>query len=42
MSIFEKIAERKIEQAMAQGEFDNLSCKGKPLPPMIWQWYLMI
>jgi len=33
MSIFEKIAERKIEQAMAQGEFDNLSCKGKPLPP---------
>lgn len=33
MSIFEKIAERKIEQAMANGEFDNLSCKGKPLPP---------
>jgi len=33
MSIFEKIAERKIEQAMARGEFDNLSCKGKPLPP---------
>jgi len=32
MSIFEKIAERKIEIAMAQGEFDNLSCKGKPLP----------
>jgi len=33
MSIFEKIAERKIEQAMAKGEFDNLSYKGKPLPP---------
>ena len=33
MSIFEKIAERKIEQAMSRGEFDNLSCKGKPLPP---------
>lgn len=33
MSIFEKIAERKIEQAMAKGEFDNLSLKGKPLPP---------
>lgn len=33
MSIFEKIAERKIEQAMAEGQFDNLSCKGKPLPP---------
>lgn len=31
MSIFEKIAERKIEIAMAKGEFDNLSCKGKPL-----------
>lgn len=33
MSIFEKIAERKIEQAMAKGEFDNLTYKGKPLPP---------
>ncbi len=33
MSIFEKIAERKIEQAMEKGEFDNLSYKGKPLPP---------
>ena len=33
MSIFETIAERKIELAMARGEFDNLSCKGKPLPP---------
>ena len=31
MSIFEKIAERRIEQAMANGEFDNLSCKNKPL-----------
>lgn len=33
MSIFEKIAERKIEQAMANGEFDNLPNSGKPLPP---------
>jgi len=33
MSIFEKIAERKIEQAMANGEFDNLAFKGQPLPP---------
>jgi len=33
MSIFEIIAERKIEQAMARGEFDNLSYSGKPLPP---------
>jgi len=31
MSIFEKIAERRIEEAMAKGEFDNLSCKNKPL-----------
>ncbi|HNX25238.1 MAG TPA: DUF1992 domain-containing protein [Spirochaetota bacterium] len=33
MSIFEKIAERKIEEAMAKGEFDNLPSKGKPIPP---------
>ncbi len=33
MSIFETIAERKIQEAIARGEFDNLSCKGKPLPP---------
>ena len=33
MSIFESIAERKIQQAIENGEFDNLSCKGKPLPP---------
>ncbi len=33
MSIFETIAERRIEQAIAKGEFDNLSCKGKPIPP---------
>lgn len=32
MSIFEIIAERKIEIAIANGEFDNLSYKGKPLP----------
>jgi len=33
MSIFEIIAERKIEIAMENGEFDNLPGKGKPLPP---------
>lgn len=33
MSIFETIAERKIEIAMEKGEFDNLPGKGKPLPP---------
>ncbi|HOP63355.1 MAG TPA: DUF1992 domain-containing protein [Spirochaetota bacterium] len=33
MSIFETIAERRIQEAMNRGEFDNLSCKGKPLPP---------
>lgn len=33
MSIFELIAERRIEEAMARGEFDNLSCAGKPIPP---------
>lgn len=32
MSIFEIIAERKIQEAINNGEFDNLSCKGKPLP----------
>ena len=33
MSIFEVIAERRIEEAMARGEFDNLPCAGKPIPP---------
>lgn len=33
MSIFEIIAERKIQQAIERGEFDNLPGKGKPLPP---------
>ena len=28
---FEKIAEEKIREAMAKGEFDNLSGKGKPI-----------
>ena len=28
---FEKIAEEKIREAMANGEFDNLSGKGKPI-----------
>ena len=32
MSIFESIAERRIQEAIEKGEFDNLSCKGKPLP----------
>jgi hypothetical protein len=31
MSIFEIIAEKRIEQAMAEGAFDNLPNKGKPL-----------
>lgn len=33
MYIFEKIAERRILEAMERGEFDNLPLKGKPLPP---------
>lgn len=28
---FEKIAEEKIREAMAKGEFDNLPGKGKPI-----------
>lgn len=31
MSIFEIIAERKIQQAIAEGEFDNLPGKGQPI-----------
>lgn len=31
MYIFEIIAERKIQQAMEEGQFDNLPNKGKPL-----------
>jgi DnaJ homolog subfamily C member 28 len=31
MSIFEQIAEEKILEAASEGEFDNLSGKGKPL-----------
>lgn len=30
-AMFEKIAEEKIREAMANGEFDNLEGKGKPL-----------
>lgn len=30
-TIFEKIAEERIREAMEKGEFDNLSCKGKPI-----------
>ena len=33
MDIFATIAEQKIRDAMARGEFDNLPGKGKPLPP---------
>ncbi|MFI5175865.1 MAG: DUF1992 domain-containing protein [Terriglobia bacterium] len=28
---FEKVAEQKIREAMANGEFDDLACKGKPV-----------
>lgn len=31
MYIFEIIAERKIQQAIEEGQFDNLENKGKPL-----------
>jgi hypothetical protein len=31
MNIFEKIANEKIEEAMRNGEFDNLPGRGKPL-----------
>lgn len=31
MDIFATIAERKIQEAMARGEFDNLPGRGKPL-----------
>lgn len=31
MDIFRQIAEQKISEAMARGEFDNLSCKGTRL-----------
>ena len=33
MSIYELIAERKIQQAIENGDFDNLQNSGKPLPP---------
>jgi hypothetical protein len=33
MDIFATIAEQKIREAMARGEFDNLPGKGRPLPP---------
>jgi len=32
MFIFRKIAERRIQDAIERGEFDNLPGKGKPLP----------
>jgi len=31
MNIFEKIALQRIEEAMEQGEFDNLPGRGRPL-----------
>lgn len=31
MDIFQKIAERKIQEAMNNGEFDNLPNRGQPL-----------
>ncbi len=33
MDIFATIAEQKIREAMARGEFENLAGKGRPLPP---------
>ncbi len=33
MELFTAIAEQKIREAMARGEFDNLPGKGQPLPP---------
>ncbi len=32
MSIFAKIAEQRIQEAMARGEFENLALKGEPIP----------
>ncbi len=32
MLFLERLAEQRIEEAIARGEFDNLSCAGKPLP----------
>jgi hypothetical protein len=31
MSVFDKIAEEKIQEAMRRGEFDNLEGRGRPL-----------
>ena len=32
MSIFARIAEQRIQEAMMRGELDNLSLKGEPIP----------
>ncbi len=32
MSIFAQIAEQRIREAMARGEFDDLTLKGEPIP----------
>ncbi|MEN3001137.1 MAG: DUF1992 domain-containing protein [Armatimonadota bacterium] len=37
--VIEIIAERKIEEAMQEGKFDNLPGKGKPLP-MDEEWFV--
>ena len=36
MFIFEKIAEDRIQEAMRNGEFDNLPSKGKPISLDYW------
>ena len=32
MSMFARIAEQRIQEAVARGELDNLSLKGEPIP----------
>jgi hypothetical protein len=32
MSLFASLAERRIQEAIARGELDNLALKGQPLP----------
>lgn len=38
MNIFSKIAERKINEAIERGEFDNLQGKGRPFEPEDETW----
>ena len=35
MNILEVIAEEKIKEAMKNGQFDDVSCKGKPLQDLM-------